>query len=119
MLAASKLAAAPASAGARPAHGPTTASATSSEAAPDDEITPEVLAVLTAAATEAVQRRVTPELLAVLGASATAALGVRVRVRRVIRLDEDVRSWVAGGRADVMQSHRLGAMGQLKGQFRG
>ncbi len=79
-------------------------------------LSPETLAVITAAATAAVRsQRIPPHLVAVLGASAAAAMGVRVRVRRVIALDEDVRSWIAGGRAEVMHSHKLGGVGQFRG----
>lgn len=53
------------------------------------------------------------ELVAVLAAAASVALGARVRVKRVIELREDVRPWISGGRAEVMQSHRaVGGQGR-------
>ena len=50
--------------------------------------------------------RIPPHIVAVIAAAATAAMGRPVRVKRVIHLTEDHRSWISGGRAEIMQSHR-------------
>jgi Na+-transporting methylmalonyl-CoA/oxaloacetate decarboxylase gamma subunit len=47
-----------------------------------------------------------PRLIAVIAAAATAKLGRPVRVKRAIQLTEDHRAWIAGGRAEIMHSHR-------------
>jgi sodium pump decarboxylase gamma subunit len=47
-----------------------------------------------------------PQLIAVLTAAATAALGQRVRLRRVHFLGDEDPSWSREGRRLVMTSHR-------------
>jgi Na+-transporting methylmalonyl-CoA/oxaloacetate decarboxylase gamma subunit len=49
---------------------------------------------------------ITPELLAVLTAAAVAATGTRVRVRRVALVGDRSDAWLAGGRASLMGSHK-------------
>lgn len=62
----------------------------------------------TAAATfSTASQPASPQLIAVIAAAATEALGVPVVVRRV-HLHAGADSWSRAGRMDIMDSHRIG-----------
>ena len=62
----------------------------------------------TAAAAAVPEDGVTPELVAVLAAAATAALGKSVIVRRInILRPTGQENWSRVGRIDILRSHRL------------
>ncbi len=85
-----------------------------------DTLTPELVAVLTAAAAAAVAARRThpPELTAVIAAAAATALGrpADVRITRITPLIRgDAAPWTTGGRQSHMAAHRPARRTTAKG----
>ena len=65
-------------------------------------------AATSSAAPAAAEEGITPELVAVLAAAATAALGKAVVVRRIHALrPAGQENWSRVGRIDILRSHRL------------